>query len=94
MELLSPFYAGQEVIAVGAMPGSKFINGHDYIVSECVYQPSPNPIANGKWFWYIGIVGHNNGGAYFRPSIFAPKIPPLENVTFEKITAENPIAVN
>lgn len=92
MGLLSPFYVGQEVVAVDALLGSKFINGQDYIVSVIEYKINP---ANGKGpFWYIGIVGHADGGAYFRPSIFAPKIPPMKEVTFDKITEENPISTN
>lgn len=67
----APFYVGQEVVAVDALPGSKFINGQDYIVAAIEYKINP---VNGKGpFWYIGIIGHANGEAWFRPGIFASK---------------------
>ena len=90
--ILPMFYAGQEVIAVNAHPKSAFKNGQLYIVSAFEYKINP---ANGTGpYWYIGIVGHANGEAWFHPGIFAPKIPPLQVVTFEKITNENPISIN
>lgn len=78
----APFYAGQEVVAVDALPGSAFKNGQDYIVSAIEYKINP---ANGLGpFWYIGIQGFNNGEAWYRPSIFAPK-QTVQFVQFETI---------
>lgn len=79
----APFYAGQEVVAVDAVPGSRFKNGQDYVVSACECKINP---ANGKGpFWYVGIVGHANGDAWFRPAIFAPKISAAQFIEYEKV---------
>lgn len=78
----APFYAGQEVVAVNAAPGSKFKNGQDYIVAAIEYKINP---ANGTGpYWYIGIVGYNNGEAWYNPAIFAPK-QTVQFVKFETI---------
>jgi hypothetical protein len=78
----APFYAGQEVVAVKAVEGSRFKNGNDYVVSAIEYKINP---ANGTGpYWYIGIVGHNNGEAWFDPKIFAPK-QTVQFVKFEQI---------
>lgn len=91
MEIL-PFYAGQKVIAVDASPQSKFKNGITYIVSDCVSMINP---ANGLGpFVYVGIVGHANGGTYFRPSIFAPYEELKASImTFEQIQECKPLEI-
>ena len=66
----APFYIGQRVVAVDAVPNSKIKNGQHYTISDCYYAPSGNPIANGKSYWYVGVVGFDNN--CLRPSIFAP----------------------
>lgn len=91
---MSPFYSGQRIVAVNALPGSAFINGQEYICSDCLWMRSSNPIAKGKYFWYIGVVGHSNGGCYYRQSIFAPIPEMFQEVTFEKIKEINPVSVN
>lgn len=78
----APFYVGQEVVAVDALPKSAFKNGQDYIVAAIEYKINP---ANGTGpYWYIGIVGHANGEAWFRPGIFAPK-QTVQFLKFEQI---------
>lgn len=80
--IYAPFYAGQEVVAVNAHPKSKFKNGQEYIVATIEYKINP---ANGTGpYWYIGLVGHNNGEAWYNPRIFAPK-QKVEFVKFETI---------
>lgn len=86
--MIPPFYVGQKVIAVDAMENSMFKNGTIYTVSAMDYHlgnPS-HPIGRVTYYWYIGIVGHSDGGAYYRPSIFAPIV---ENVqTMEYVSQE------
>lgn len=91
---ITMFYTGQRVVAVDALPGSFFKNGTEYVVSAYEWKSSPNPIANGKYFWYIGIVGHANGSAYFRPGIFAPIIEAFQAITFEKVSEQEPVSIN
>lgn len=88
------FYPGQRVVAVDALPGAGFKNGKEYMVAAYEYKVSSNPIANGKKFWYIGIVGFDNGGCYYRPSIFAPIIEAFQVISFEKITEQEPVSIN
>lgn len=79
----APFYAGQEVVAVDAMPTSDFKNGTDYIIHSCHYSINP---ANGLGpFWYVGIVGFATwrGLGWYRPGIFAPKQTIFKEVAFE-----------
>lgn len=76
----APFYVGQKVVAVDAMPTSRIKNGKCYTISTCHYSPSGNPIANGKSFWYVGVVGLDNN--WMRPEIFAP----LEQSAFPLMT--------
>jgi len=66
---MAPFYIGQNVVAVDAVAGSRIKNGQNYIVTSCDYLMSPNPIANGKYFWYVGVKGSHK---WLRPTIFAP----------------------
>ena len=68
----APFYIGQYVVAVNAIPTSIIKNGKIYEISNCYYAPSGNPIANGKSFWYVGIEGFSNHS--LRHTIFAPLI--------------------
>lgn len=82
------FYAGQKVICVDGKPKTGFNKDEIYEVSSYEYKMNP---VNGLRFWYIGIVGSHE---WLRPSIFAPIIPPVQNVTFEKITTDNPISIN
>ena len=82
------FYAGQSVICIDGYPKTGFKEGQIYTVSSYEYKMNP---VNGLFFWYIGIVGYHT---WLRPSIFAPIVPPIEVVTFEKITNDIPIAVN
>lgn len=66
----APFYVGQKVVAVDAIEGSRIKNGQYYVISDCHYSPSGNPIANGQSFWYVGVMGFDN--KWLRPGIFAP----------------------
>lgn len=66
----APFYIGQKVVAVDAVSGSVIKNGQHYIVSECYYAPSGNPLANGASFWYVRVSAFPIWS--LRPSIFAP----------------------
>jgi len=68
-----PFAINQKVVAVDAISGSRIKNGRVYEVYSCDYAQSTNPIANGKFFWYVGVIGHHNR---LRPGIFAPYNPP------------------
>lgn len=83
----APFYAGQKVVAVDAMEGATFKNGQNYVVSKVEYKlgnPS-HPIGRVTYYWYVGIVGFSNGGAYYRPTIFAPIEEKFETITLEKV---------
>ena len=82
------FYAGQKVVCIDGYPKTGFEEGEEYIVSSYEYKMNP---VNGLWFWYIGIIGYHE---WIRPSIFAPIISPMQEVSFEKITSQNPISVN
>lgn len=82
------FYPGQTVVCVNGFPKTGFIEGQPYTVSSYEYKMNP---VNGLWFFYLGIVGHHD---WLRPSIFAPIIPPVQAVTFEKITEDIPVSVN
>lgn len=82
------FFAGQSVICVDGKPKTGFNKDEIYTVSSYEYKMNP---VNSRWFWYIGIVGYHE---WLRPSIFAPIIPPVQNVTFEKITTEIPVSIN
>lgn len=76
------FYPTQKVVAVDAMQNSTIKNGQIYTVSSYHYSQSSNPLAKGKFFWYIGIVGIHE---WLRPSIFAPleDMPPIaEELSF------------
>lgn len=81
----APFYAGQEVVAVDAMPGSAFKNGKDYTISAVEYKlgNSSHPVGRVTYYWYVGIVGFADGGAYYRPAIFAPKQTIFKEISFE-----------
>ena len=86
------FHAGQQVVAVAAPEGSKFKNGSLYIVSEYVWKPSTNPIAHGKPFWYIGIVGHAvgvcghpTGYPCFYPGLFAPVLSQFKEMEYTEV---------
>lgn len=82
MDNFAPFYVGQEIVAVNAHPVSRFINGNDYICAAIEYKINP---ANGLGpFWYIGIVGHEKGAAWFAPRIFAPK-QSVEWISFSEV---------
>lgn len=82
----APFYIGQKVVSVDAMPGSGFKNGQSYIVSSVEYKlgNQHHPIGRVTHYWYVGIVGWHDGGAYYRPSIFAPVIE-IPLMTFTEI---------
>lgn len=85
---LPTFYAGQTVVCIDGYPRTGFTEGEHYTVSSYEYKMNP---VNGLWFWYIGIVGYHE---WLRPSIFAPVIPPVQNVTFEKIYTDIPVSIN
>lgn len=91
-ELLPPFYVGQEVMADHPYAGSRIKNGQKYIISSCVWRQSSNPIANGKYFWYVGVEGHDNN--WMTPKLFRAIIPPMQEINFEKISEHNPVSVN
>lgn len=61
----APFFPGDVVIAVDALPNSFFYNGNVYNVSTCEYKPS-----NEEYYWYVGIEEIDKGSAYYRPTIF------------------------
>jgi hypothetical protein len=79
------FYPGQRIVAVDACDGSMFKNGQEYVVSVYKWRVSSNPIANGRSFWYIGIVGHADGNAWFHPGIFAPLQANFIEIEFSKV---------
>lgn len=85
---IAPFYVGQKVVAVDAMPMSHFKNGQIYTVASIEYRlGNPNhPIGRITYYWYVGIVGHENGGAYFRPAIFAPIEESFITISLKEIT--------
>jgi len=81
-----PFYSGDVVIAVDALPGAWFKNGFIYKVSACEHKKGCGD------YWYIGIEGHTNGEAHYRPSIFALVQEKL--MTFEETTEQVKILSN
>lgn len=62
------FKNGQKVVAVNAVPGSKFKNGQVYIVRRNRWLM--NPVNNTGPHLYIGVNGII--GNFYRSSIFAP----------------------
>lgn len=81
-----PFYIGEKVVAVDALPGSLIKNGRPYEISACHYSSN-----NGKMYWYVGVVGVNNN--WMRPSIFASMETAII-MSFEKLNEEVPIHAN
>jgi hypothetical protein len=81
---LGVFHPGQQVIAINAPDGSKFKRDHQYVVADYVWKASSNPIAHGKHFWYIGIVGHADGMPYFHPGMFAPLQSQFMEISFSE----------
>jgi hypothetical protein len=79
------FFPGQPVVAANAPDGSKFKRDQQYIVSAFAWKPSTNPIANGKSFWYIGIVGHAGGMPYFHPGMFIPITTEFIEISFSEV---------
>lgn len=84
---IAPFYVGQKVVAVDAVSGSAFKNGKTYTVASIEYKlgNQHHPIGRVTYYWYVGIVGHADGGAYFRPSIFAPIEEKFRSISLEKV---------
>ena len=67
----APFYPGQTVVAIDAIKGSILKNGCHYIVDSCEYVQSSNPLAEGEYFWYVGVEGSHNR---LRPAIFLDEV--------------------
>jgi len=84
---IAPFYAGQKVVAVDAVSGSRFKNGQIYTVSAVEYKlgNQNHPIGRVTYYWYVGIVGFADGGAYYRPAIFAPIEEKFQPISLEKV---------
>lgn len=83
----APFYVGQKVVAVDAVDGSAFKNGTHYTVSAVEYKlgNKTHPIGRVTYYWYVGIEGHANAGAYFRPGIFAPIEEKFESISLSEV---------
>lgn len=92
----APFYAGQRVVAVKAPNGSKFKNGQEYTVSKCEYKfgNSQHPIGRVTKYWYVGIVGFANGGAYYAPYMFAPIPEAFQEISYEKVMENESSLIN
>lgn len=84
---IASFYAGQKVVAVDAVLGSAFKNGQDYIIAAVEYKLGNrnHPIGRVTYYWYVGIVGFADGGAYYRPGIFAPIEEKFQSISLEKV---------
>lgn len=93
---IAPFYVGQKVVAIDAVTGSSFKNGQSYIVSavECKLGNKNHPIGSVTNYWYIGIVGFADGGAHFRPGIFAPLTSTFQSISFSKVMETELTSVN
>lgn len=89
-DLMPPFYVGQKVVGSDYCPdGSCIKKGVEYIINSCHYCQSPNPIANGKYFWYVGVYGYPQfdfgGKGWLSPRLFSPIQEGFSEITFEKI---------
>jgi hypothetical protein len=84
---IPPFYVGQPVVAVAAPDGSRFKNGQAYTVSAVEYRlgNKSHPIGRVTYYWYVGIVGFDNGGAYFAPRMFAPMPEAFQSISLEEV---------
>lgn len=79
-----PFYVGQKVVGSDYAPiGSKVKKGLTYIIAACHYSPSSNPIANGKYFWYVGVTEWPDH-IWLTPKLFAP-VHEIPLMTFSEI---------
>lgn len=84
-----PFYIGEKVICVDALPGATVKNGKHYTVYSCDLDR-----CKGGWYWYVGVEGngirtHNR----IRPSIFR-SIETVRLMEFSKLIKEQPIHAN
>jgi hypothetical protein len=66
--MIPPFYPGQKIVAVDAVPGAYFKNGTIYTCRTCHW--SINPVNGLGPFCYIGVYGYD--GDWYRAAIFAP----------------------
>lgn len=64
---VAPFYVGQKVVAVRAVPGSSYKNGTVYTIKTCHYSYCEN---GNRHFWYVGVVELNTD--WNTPTIFEP----------------------
>jgi hypothetical protein len=87
-----PFYVGETVIAVNALPKSEIKNGTLYVVYSCECRINP---ANGLGpFWYVGVETDGyKSHAGITPRLFA-SIERPSLMVFEKINESTPIHVN
>lgn len=93
---LAPFFIGQRVVGSDVvLPASRIKKGHPYIIRECHFTPSLNPIANGKSFWYVCIEEWPDH-RWLAPRLFTPVQENFQSITLEKcIEVETPlISVN
>lgn len=85
-----PFYVGEHVIAVDALPGAGVKNGLVYVVYSC----ETGKGQDNNQYWYVGVEGngyksHNR----ITPRLFR-SIEQLSLMMFEKVTKEQPIHAN
>lgn len=88
----APFYVGETVIAVDALPGSHIKNGLLYCVYSCECRINP---ANGLGpFWYVGVEREDyRSHDWLTPRLFA-SIDTPQLMVFERISKEQPIHAN
>lgn len=86
---IPPFYVGQSVVAVDAVPTSGFKNGTQYTISAVEYKfgNSLHPIGRITKYWYVGIAGFSDTIACYRPGIFAPIEFEYSVITFKEMIA-------
>lgn len=83
---LPPYYDGQKVVFIGTPSSGKtrLTKGQIYSVATCEYKlgNQNHPVGKVTKYWYVGIVGLDNGGCYLAPYIFTP----LEQKEFPAIS--------
>ena len=100
---IPPFFVGQEVVCIKDTPKSKLKNGFKYVVNQLLqsqcgcWKVSVGIVHNGSLFVLCrehNVIINSDGTWWHQPSLFRPILPPLQTVTFSKITEENPMGVN
>lgn len=81
-----PFYVGEVIVAVDALPGAFIKNGRTYRVVWC-----DKYFCNDQWFW--GVRVHVDSDWTLAPRIFR-SMAKFNKMIFEKLNQQQPICAN